>query len=191
MAIAEMELEIQQGNAVLVDRVETLLRVLDLELGQYQDIMDMLYKQRECFVTGGTEAVVEANKGLGTVVLKIKILDEARKAIVKELARDFDIPHEEVTLAKLAMLVDSYYRVKCGVYRMKTLCLIRWLETYTESSIYNSSAYMVQQALGYVNRILKIFASTYAAGFVCTHFSEEPFNNPKGLKDENYRYNQS
>jgi len=136
-----------------------LVEILGVELGQYRDLLRLLRIQREHFATYDIRSFEEITKRQGTVVLKIKTLEEARKSIVCSLAQYFDIPHEEFTLAKLATLVDgSYpaYASRCVAYQQEILSFIRELENLRESN-----AYLIQHALHYVSGVLRIFASAH------------------------------
>lgn len=137
--------------------LEELVDILDVELEQYRDLLSMLCSQREYFAVGDIGPFEEITKRQETVILKIKTLEEARKSIVRSLAQQFDVPHEEFTLAKLAALVDRAYSERCATYRKEIVSLIRELESLRESN-----AYLIQHSLHYVSGVLKIFASSHS-----------------------------
>ena len=150
--------EAQQGNECvegLTIALEELVRILDAELDQYRELLYLLRAQREHFTVCNITSFEEISKRQETVVLKIKTLEEARKSIVRSIAQYFDIPHEGITLAKLAGLVDKPYSERCIAYQEETLSLIRDLESLRESN-----AYLIQHTLHYVSGVLKIFASS-------------------------------
>ena len=148
--------EIQRGDDCIESLQEELVRILDAEIEQYRELLRMLRSQRECFNTREVKSFEEINKQQGTIVLKIKTLEEARKFIASRLAQCFDIPGEEVTLAKLASLADKPYGERCKAYQKEIVSLIRELESLKESN-----AYLIQQSLHYISGVLKIFASAH------------------------------
>ena len=142
---------------VIVLALQELVRVLDGELEQYRDLLGLLCAQREHFAAGDIKSFEENGKQQETAVLKIKILEEARKSIVSNLARYAGIPHEGVTLKKLAALVDSPNSERYISYQREIISLVRELESLKESN-----AYLIQHALRYVSGVLSIFASAHA-----------------------------
>ena len=140
--------------------LEDLVKILDTELDQYHDLLGMLHAQRKHFATGDIESFEEINKRQGTVVLKIKTLEEARKSIVSQLAQYFNVPQDGFTLTKLAALVDEPYSKQCKTFREEILSLIKKLENIRESN-----AYLIQHALHYVSGVLRIFASSRAQSY--------------------------
>lgn len=140
-------------------RVETLLedlvKILNAELDQYRDLLRMLSKQRKYLAIRDIASFEETNKQLGTVILKVKTLEEARKSIVLRLAKYFNVHQEAFTLAKLAALVDKPYNEQYAGLRGEILSIIKDLESLKESN-----AYLIQHALHYVSGVLKIFASS-------------------------------
>ena len=141
----------------LTSLLKELLEILNMEIGQYQDLLSLLYDQREQFASFDVKAFEDNSKQQGTLVLKIKTLEEARKSIIRSLAQHFYIPAKGFTLTKLAELVDEPYNELCMEYQREVLLLIKNLE-----SIRESNAYLVQHALHHVSGVLKIFASAHA-----------------------------
>ena len=148
--------EIQQENPYVEGLLEELAGILDVELDQYRHLLSLLRTQREHFTTGDIKSFEEVSKQQGTVILKIKTLEEARKSIVSRLSQYFDVPQEGFTLAKLAALVDNPYSESCAAYQREILSLVRELANLRESN-----AYLIQHALHYVSGVLKIFASAH------------------------------
>lgn len=140
--------------------LDELVEILDAELYQYRDLLRLLQAQRESFAASDISSFEENSKQQGTVVLKIKTLEEARKSIVSRLAKYFNLPPEVLTLARLATLVDSQYGERCSAYQKEILSLIKELEDLRENN-----AYLMKQALHYVSGVLRIFASTHTTDF--------------------------
>ena len=134
-----------------------LVGILDSELEQYRILIDTLVDQRRCFANGDIASFEEINKRQGTLVLKIKTLEEARKSIISQLAYCFNIPKEEVTLAKLTPLIDEPYDECLSVLSEDIIDIIGELD-----SIRESNAYLIKHSLHYVSGVLRIFASSHS-----------------------------
>ena len=132
--------------------------VLSAELDQYRDLLGLLEAQRKHFTSGNIKAFEENSRQQGTVVLKIKTFEEARKSIVRSISELLKISPEDFTLTQLAALVDEPYSSQCILYQREILAIIADLE-----SIRESNAYLVQHALHYVSGVLKTFASNCVA----------------------------
>ena len=140
--------------------LQELLEILGAELYQYHELLRLLHAQRESFTVSDISSFEEISKQQGTVVLKVKTLEEARRSIVSRLAQYFHIPSKELTLGKLAALVDKPYSDRFVEYQREIPLLIKGLENLRENN-----AYLMQQALHYVSGVLRIFASSNAADF--------------------------
>ncbi len=149
---------VRKGAECVKIWMDELVEILDAELYQYSELLRLLYAQRESFAASDISSFEEITKKQETVVLKIKTLEEARKSIVSRLAQHFGIPHEGLTLARLATLVETQYSEKCETYQKEIISLTKEL-----GDIRESNAYLMQQALHYVNGVLRIFASDHSA----------------------------
>ncbi len=152
--------EDQEETGCAESLLEELVEILDAELHQYRELLRLLQAQRESFAASDISSFEEISKQQGTVVLKVKTLEEARKSIVSRLSQYFDVPPEGLTLGKLATLVDTQYGERYVKYQEEIMFLIKELENLRENN-----AYLIQQALHYVSGVLRIFASTNAADF--------------------------
>ena len=155
--------------------LDELVDILDAELHQYRELLRLLHAQRESFATKKINSFEEISKRQETVALKIKTLEEARKSVASRLAQFFGVPGEGLTLARLATLVDKRYSEKCATYQEEIILLIRELEELRESN-----AYLMQQALHYVNGVLRIFASTHTTDLAYSNNGQLEHKTEKG-----------
>ena len=65
--------------------LDELVEILDAELYQYRELLRLLHAQRKSFATKEISSFEEISKHQETVALKIKTLEEARKAIADGL----------------------------------------------------------------------------------------------------------
>jgi len=146
--------DIWQKDETLKNLLNELSGVLEVEIDQYQECLDLLHKQQEKIVAGDSSGVEKIGKKQDTLILKIKTLEEGRKSIVLQLAQYFDTSAREFNLTKLIRLVGNPYSERFIAYQKQILYLIKKLECLRESN-----TYLLQNALHYINGILKIFAS--------------------------------
>ena len=132
-----------------------LIEILENELKHYRILVSMLLEQRKCFAEGNMVSFEDINKRQGTMILKIKTLEEARKSVISQLSQWLGVPPEELTLSGLADLMDDPYKGQLIILREDIKSTIKNLENIKESN-----AYLVQHALHYVSGVLRIFASS-------------------------------
>ena len=132
-----------------------LIEILENELEHYRILVSMLINQRKCFADGNIASFEDINKQQGTMVLKIKTLEEARKSAIFQLSQWLGLPQEGLTLSKLSDLMDDPYKIQLAILRDDIQSTIKNLENLRESN-----AYLVQHALHYVSGVLRIFTSS-------------------------------
>ena len=137
---------------------EDLIEILENELEHYRILVKMLISQRKCFADGNIVFFENNNKQQGTMVLKIKTLEEARKSAIFQLSQWLGFPQEGLTLSKLVDLVDDPYKIRLASLRDDIQSTIKNLENIRESN-----AYLVQHALHYVSEVLRMFSSSHTS----------------------------
>ncbi|MBD3182245.1 hypothetical protein GF312_08135 [Candidatus Poribacteria bacterium] len=161
----------RQVGERLENLLDELLNILDMEMNQYKELLSLLYKQREYFKSGDIKGFEGNTKQQGTIVLRIKTIEEARKYIVQTIAQHFNIPTNEFTLSKLSKLVESPYDAQYTSYRKDITKILRELGNVRERN-----SYLVQHALHHVNGVLKTFASSRS--------SENGYSNKGKIENE-------
>jgi hypothetical protein len=151
--------ETWQADTDIQSLLAEMLKVLNLEFRQYHNLLDLLHDQRNCFSSGDIESFERIGKQQETTVLKIKMLEEARKHIVSRLAHYYGISSDECMLAKLTKLVDGPYSRQISQCRNEAQSILEQLETARDSN-----AYLIRHTLHYITGVLKIFASPSACG---------------------------
>jgi len=135
-----------------------LIVILNKELDQYRILINTLFEQRKQIANGNISSLEEINKQQAILVLKIKTIEEARKSIISQLSNHLNIPIEDLTLIKLANLINTPFDEQLSFLSDEIITIIKCLENIRESN-----AYLIKQSLHYVNGVLKIFASSYSS----------------------------
>lgn len=82
---------------MLTDLSDLLRREFDV----YRSLLSLLQQERRIVVDCSIEELIHTNKEKENLVLKIRILEESREAILERLAEKLGLPLRELTLSKL------------------------------------------------------------------------------------------
>ncbi|MDD5558273.1 flagellar protein FlgN [Candidatus Methylomirabilis sp.] len=87
--------------------LEDVAQVLGQETEKYEALLRLLRQERGLIVDGNLQALSELVKRKETLVLELKILQEARLALMTKVSAMYGIPMVELTLFRLADLVPA------------------------------------------------------------------------------------
>ena len=93
-----------------------LLMLLMDEVGLYRSLLAVYQDERQALLSFSLDSITETSKKKENLILKVKILEEQRIAIVDQLAKNLNQPAADLTLTRLAEKVDIRYS-----YRLSTL----------------------------------------------------------------------
>lgn len=89
--------------------LEDVAQVLGQETEKYERLLRLLRQERGLIVDGDLQALSELVKRKETLVLELKILQEARLTLMTKVSAMYGIPMVELTLFHLADLVPASY----------------------------------------------------------------------------------
>lgn len=87
--------------------LEDLVQVLGQETEKYEVLLRLLRQERGLIVKGNLQALSELVKRKETLVLELKVLQEARLALMTKVSAMYGIPMVDLTLFRLADLVPA------------------------------------------------------------------------------------
>ncbi len=87
--------------------LEDLAQVLEQETEKYEALLRLLCQERGLIVKGDLATLTELMKRKETLALELKIIQEARGALMNRASAMYDIPLAELTLFRLADLVPA------------------------------------------------------------------------------------
>ncbi|MCZ7626142.1 MAG: flagellar protein FlgN [Candidatus Methylomirabilota bacterium] len=87
--------------------LEDLAHVLEQETEKYETLLRLLRQERGLIVEGDLAALSELIKRKETLVLELKMIQEARAALVARASVEYGIPLVELTLYRLADLIPA------------------------------------------------------------------------------------
>jgi flagellar biosynthesis/type III secretory pathway chaperone len=91
---------------ILLDNVA---QVLGRETEKYEALLRLLRQERGLIVKGNLQALSELVKRKETLVLELKVLQEARLALMTKVSAMYGIPMVELTLFRLIDFVPASY----------------------------------------------------------------------------------
>lgn len=89
----------------VIPLLEDLAHVLEQEVEKYETLLRLLRQERGLIVKGDLATLAELMKRKETLVLELKVIQEARVALMTRVSAMYDIPLVELTLFCLADLV--------------------------------------------------------------------------------------
>lgn len=87
--------------------LEDLTQVLGQEAEKYDALLRLLRQERDLIVKGNLQALTELVKRKETLVLELKVLQEASLALMTKVSVMYGIPMAELTLFRLADIVPA------------------------------------------------------------------------------------
>ena len=138
--------------------VTELGELLTQEIALHKHLLALLHKEKEFLIDLSTEEILENTKKKETCTLKIKMLEESRSVLVKQLSQHCGVPSEELTLSKIVSLIKEPQRSTLNATRSTLTSLI---ESIKEANQHN--CLVVKDALHYCRRSLDFLYSSSAA----------------------------
>jgi len=142
-----------------VDALVTELReLLTQEIEVHKHLLALLHKEKEFLIDLSTEEILENTKKKETCTLKIKMLEESRSVLVKQLSQHYSVPPEELTVSKIVSLLEEPHRSTLDATRSTLTSLIKSIQ---EANQHNGL--VVKDALHYCKRSLDFLYSSSVA----------------------------
>lgn len=95
------------------------------ETEQYRELFDILHRERDAMKNLSLEDILNCSKLKETVILKLKMMEESRIALLEKIAMQVKIPKEELTLLKISEIADSPFSDLFMKYYKKLSSLAR------------------------------------------------------------------
>src|SRR3972149_11901211 len=89
------------------DSLDDLVHLLSQEADEYGKLLALLSDEERALVQGRSADVAELTKQKERLALELKVLEEARQALIRRLAGPLGLPTGEVTLTRLIEAVPQ------------------------------------------------------------------------------------
>ncbi len=80
----------------------SLIEVLKKELAIYQELKDFIIVEKKVFIKSSLDELNESNARKENIILKARMLEEARTNILKKIVRNLELKADEIKLATVA-----------------------------------------------------------------------------------------
>lgn len=112
--------------------LDDLAVVLEQEAEKYQQLLTLLRLERGLITTGNLQALAELVKQGETHVLELKVIEEARLALLGRISTEAGVPLAELTLQGLIDHVAPAYAQRFQALRERLTVLVTQLGTENE-----------------------------------------------------------
>ena len=115
---------------MLSDLSDLLNREFDLCRG----LLGLLQRERQVVVDCAVEELIQINKEKENLVLKVRILEQSREAILEKLAHRLDLPPEGLTLSALEQRLQEPFAAQLRVFRSNLSSILQSLREVNEEN---------------------------------------------------------
>ncbi len=121
-----------------VDHVERQLSdlsdLLGEELDLYRSLLSLLQKERRTVVDCSIEDLIQINKKKENLVLKMRILEQSRQALLEKIAEAIGIPPEALTLSVLEERLEEPLANQLSTLRSKLRAILQSIREANEEN---------------------------------------------------------
>ena len=144
--------------------VTDLSDLLGKEYALYQSLLSLLQKERRIVVDCSATDLIQTNKEKENLVLKIRILEQSRQAIIEELAERMGLSSDELTLSTLEERLKEPFAGRLRTLRSKLSAVLQSIrEANEENRVFlQHSVDFVKGSLALI-RYLTVSSPTYVA----------------------------
>jgi flagellar biosynthesis/type III secretory pathway chaperone len=134
----------------------TLIEVLKKELAIYQELKSFIIDEKKILIRPSFEELNESNARKENIILKARMLEEARTNILKKIARNLELKADETKLATVAGYTEIEQRQKIEEIRKKIVLIsgeIRWINERNKDLV-GSTLNNVKGSLDFISSVM-------------------------------------
>lgn len=134
----------------------SLIEVLKKELAIYQELKDFIIGEKKIFIKSSLDELNESNARKENIILKARMLEEARTNILKKIVRNLELKADVVKLTAVASYALIEQRRKIEEIRGKIVFIseeIRSLNERNKDSV-GSSLNNVKWSLDFISSLM-------------------------------------
>ncbi|MBW2056217.1 MAG: flagellar protein FlgN [Deltaproteobacteria bacterium] len=148
---------------ILTDLSDLLARELEI----YRSLLSLLQQERRIVVDCSIPELIQATKEKENLVLKIRILEQSRQAILQDLAGRMGLSPDELTLSALEARLEEPLAGRLRSLRSNLSAILRSIQEANEENrvFLQHSADFVRGSLALI-RYLAVSSPKYAASGV-------------------------
>ena len=134
----------------------SLIAVLKKELAIYQELKDFIVGEKKILIKPSLTELNENNARKENIILKARMLEEARINILKKIARNLELKVDEIKLATLASYAAIEQRQEIEEIRKKMVVISGDIKTLNEMNkdLVGSSLNNVKGSLDFISSLM-------------------------------------
>ncbi|MBI4650705.1 flagellar protein FlgN [Candidatus Desantisbacteria bacterium] len=154
--------------------------ILGQEISLYRNLLEILINQRQYISSGSFEGIEETAKEGNTLILKLKVISEARLKLFNKISQNYMLNYSGITLSQLIELSDEPYLSQLKNHFKSLHEIVEKLERINRSNymFFSHSLQYIQNAIGllinknteYTEKAVLNFDPALAAGCVDAKF---------------------
>ena len=133
-----------------------LIEVLKKELAIYQELKCFIIDEKKVLIRPSFDELNESNARKENIILKARMLEEARTNILKKIARNLEIKADEIKLATLADYAAIEQRQKIEENRKKIVLISGEIRSLNEKNkdLVGSTLNSVKGSLDFISSLM-------------------------------------
>jgi flagellar biosynthesis/type III secretory pathway chaperone len=133
---------------------ENLLSILQQEVHLYRDLLDVLQREKQCMMDLALDSIHECNNTKETLILKLKVLEEARIDLIRDISETHGIS-SPVTLARIIEVVPPAYKRSLEACRSNLVSLLNSVREVIQINaiLAERSIHYTRESLTFLNRL--------------------------------------
>jgi flagellar biosynthesis/type III secretory pathway chaperone len=134
----------------------TLIEVLKKELAIYQELKSFIIDEKKILIRPSFEELNESNARKENIILKARMLEEARTNILKKIARNLELKADETKLATVAGYTEIEQRQKIEEIRKKIVLISGEIRSLNERNkdLVGSTLNNVKGSLDFISSVM-------------------------------------
>ena len=143
-----------------------LLDLLEGEARHYRALLSVLEGEKKAIVASNLDELKKTGREKEELLLKVRELEEQRQIMIKSIAEFLELSPDDLTITKLAELVEEPYSARFSRLRSELLPLSRTIQDMNEGNkaLIEHSAELVRSAFSFLNNLIAADAVYYRSG---------------------------
>ncbi len=145
---------------------DDFLNLLDGEVALYRELLSVLEDEKNAIIGSNLGELGKIGNEKEKLLLKIRTIDEQRQIMIKDFAQSLKCSHHDLTITKLAELVETPYAL-----RFKRLCsdLLPLAKTIRDvndgnKALLRHSVALVRSSFAFLNSLIAANAVYHRSG---------------------------
>ncbi len=136
--------------------INDFIKLLEDEKKLYEKLALILQQEKRAVIDSDLDALNENSKQKENLVLKIRIMGEQRLDMIGRLSGLLNYSPRELTLTKLAQLVDEPYSTRLNEYHSNYLSIIQGIQELNQSNkeLFSHSVELIRGSINLLSNLL-------------------------------------